>query len=183
MSPTPDLGLRIGSFRATLLAALVLSACHHRLASPKLPAGCEAFVVEGDRVLCGAALFAEAERFAPGRGGCSGVHAYRGLAVRYASGERAWLFRSKSMDPEHPESYRGPRSESEFKLGWIGDVQLSEDGRKVFFREPAIFFPDRYEYDIVSGALRQVEWTQPKQVSPAPCGAGPAVGSLPEPAR
>jgi len=183
MSPTSDRGLRIAGVPAIVLAVVVLSGCHPRLASPKLPPGCDSFVVDGDRVLCGAVLFAEVERFAPGPGGCSGVRAYRGLAVRYASGERAWLFRVKSMDPEHPERYRGPRSEGEFKLGWIGDVQLSDDGRKVFYRAPAVFFPDRYEYDVVSGTLRKVEWTQPKHGTPAPCGGGSDGDGFPDATR
>ena len=82
-------------------------------------------------------------------------------------------------------SYRGLYflSEGEFKLGWIGDVQLSDDGRKVFYRAPAVFFPDRYEYDVVSGTLRKVEWTQPKHGTPAPCGGGSDGDGFPDATR
>ncbi len=108
---------------------------------------------DGARIVCDGQELA--------RIGCLSEHhtafgnACRVLAVRYADGDIAWLYRAARFDPEHPEEYRPP---DKVDLDRASSPVVARDGHAVWFHSRTIFTRGSVqEYDVASGRIRDVE--------------------------
>jgi hypothetical protein len=143
--------------------ALAAAGCAKRVAAPHPAAGC-ALAVQGDRILCDGRPYATVERYfcrsrkADAGAGSSGAApapgtSCFGIAVLYADGERAWLYRGESWDRAVATGAYVATSDTESKLGGAYGIRVSADGR-VRFRLPLT--TGAFEYALEDGVLRRV---------------------------
>lgn len=141
---------------ACAIAAVVLTGCAKRLASAH-PARC-ALMVEGVHLRCGTVAYATIETYfcrrpAAQDGGTSpfGSSCF-GLAVLYADGERAWLYRGTNWDRALAEGKYVATTDTEGKLGGAYAIQVGRDG-VVRFQLPLTV--GTLEYAVEEGVLRR----------------------------
>lgn len=137
------------------LACLALAGCAPTLltAHGHERSGCP-WRTQGAVVFCGDERVAVVECHAPESGSC------RALSVRYADGERAWLYRPSGFDPERPAEFRPPDKVDVLRAY---RVELAPDGRRVWFQERGVMTGlDWRLYEVTSGALRSTGGRGPR---------------------
>ncbi len=145
------------------LVGFAAAGCAKRLAAPHPAARC-ALTVDTDRILCDGHPYATVERYfcrsletsvgvadshgaAPSRGtNCFGI------AVLYADGERAWIYRGRNWDQAVATGEYVATSETEGKLGGAYAIRVAADGH-IRFQLPLT--AGTFEYAVEDGVLRR----------------------------
>ncbi len=109
---------------------------------------------DGTAILCDGHEFAAIECYSDAGKGPAGPTC-RALAVRYADGDVAWLYKASRFDPEHPLLYR-PTSNIDVDRAYEPIVAI--DGETIWFRSRSIFSRGGVrKYDVQSGQLTNVD--------------------------